>query len=58
MYKTNIYIPHKIGSVRKPRVRQPWKLFKPSFGRFCAKIAQILLPWQQGSAQGKFKWHH
>ena len=37
--------------VRKPRGRQLWNLYKPSYGRFCAKIAQILLPWQQVSAQ-------
>ena len=54
MYKTNVYIPQKTGRVRKPRVRQLWNLYKPSYGRFCAKIAQILLPWHQGLVQENF----
>ena len=31
---------------------------KPSYGRFCSKIAQILLPWQQWSVHGKIECHH
>ena len=40
------------------RTWQLWHSYKPSYGRFCAKIGQFLLPLQQRSAQRIFEWHH
>jgi len=53
---------HWIGHLRKtlgrPKHLSVYLPYKPTYRRFCAKIAQMSLPWQQGSASQHFARFH